>query len=244
MVQERPYVCWIVAASVKDKYLQPHPKATQTRTLFIDQKTFTVSRQKVEKSDSSPVGGTEHSTETMTVDSYEWDSALDASLFVFKAPEGAKQMADAVPTNAVRYPLVGTKAPEFRLKNSDGKEVTLAQFKGRPVLLAFWTTWCVPCVEEMPFFDLLSKAGSKDLAILLVDANEPKETALSYLKAKSYDVNAMFDDGGAVKSSYQVVGLPDTILIDREGQIVWRDLGMITRRLPDLWAKLHDLKSW
>lgn len=118
-----------------------------------------------------------------------------------------------------------TDAPFF---DADGKPRTLADYRGRGVVLNFWATWCVPCVREMPQLDKLRKilepAGIEVLAISVDRAGAP-------LVKKFYDVNRIrnldifIDKGRKMLSGSKVFGLPTTMLIDKQGREIGRALG-------------------
>ena len=118
-----------------------------------------------------------------------------------------------------------TDAPFF---DADGKPRTLADYRGRGVVLNFWATWCAPCVHEMPQLDKLRKilepAGIEVLAISVDRAGAP-------LVKKFYDVNRIrnldifIDKGRKMLSGSKVFGLPTTMLIDKQGREIGRALG-------------------
>jgi thiol-disulfide isomerase/thioredoxin len=119
-------------------------------------------------------------------------------------------------------------APELAFDDGTGKTVTLADFRGRVVLVNLWATWCEPCVREMPALDRLEAAmGSKDFAVILVSQDrggahvvEPFFAKLGLTSLRTY-----LDPKGIVGRGFGVRGLPTTILLDRDGAELGRTEG-------------------
>jgi thiol-disulfide isomerase/thioredoxin len=114
--------------------------------------------------------------------------------------------------------------PDLAFKAADGKQVALADFKGREVLLNLWATWCVPCRQEMPALDRLQGAlGSKDFEVVAVNIDtarlERPKAFLSEIGVKNLTFYAdnTADIFQVLKQSGKVLGLPTTILIGKDG---------------------------
>ncbi|MEO8129009.1 MAG: TlpA disulfide reductase family protein [Bryobacteraceae bacterium] len=122
-------------------------------------------------------------------------------------------------------------APIFVLKDPSGKDVRLGDFKGKVVLLNFWATWCGPCKAEIPWFnEFQKKHASAGLAVLGVSMDEEGwKVVRPYLQkmAVSYQV-ALGDEGVAAKYG-GIDSLPLTLLIDREGRIAARHVGLTSK---------------
>ena len=121
-------------------------------------------------------------------------------------------------------------APDFKVLNMDGNEVSLSDFKGKPIVLNFWATWCYYCKEEMPDFNKAYKEYP-DVQFLMVNATdvvqETKEKATKYVKEQGFDFPILFDTNGEAVTNYQVTGFPATYFIDAEGTLVTYASGMI-----------------
>jgi thiol-disulfide isomerase/thioredoxin len=127
--------------------------------------------------------------------------------------------------------------PELSFKDADGKALTLADFKGRTVLLNLWATWCVPCRKEMPSLDALqAKLGGEDFQVVAVNVDtrnldKPKawlqEVGVSRLGYFADPSMKIFQD---LKAAGKAFGMPTTLLIDRNGC----ELGTIAG--PAEWA--------
>ena len=120
----------------------------------------------------------------------------------------------------------GAKATDFTLKDLSGKEFTLSSFKGKPVLLNFWATWCPYCRKERAHLDSIYKDyREKGLIILSVSTDRSAGLVKRFLKDMPADFTVLFDSNGSVASSYNVRGLPTSFLINREGIIEHKFMG-------------------
>ena len=117
-------------------------------------------------------------------------------------------------------------APDFTVYDQEGNKVKLSDYKGTPVVLNFWASWCPPCRSEMPSFNTASKTYKKEeLAILMVNLTdgqrETKETAEQYIKENKFEsMQLLLDSDGDAATAYQIASIPTTILIDQQGYVV------------------------
>jgi len=115
---------------------------------------------------------------------------------------------------------VGNRAPPFTLKDLNGKNVKLSDFRGKIVMVNFWATWCIPCTEEMPFIQAISDNRSEeDLKILAINFKEGTATVRSFIDKEGYTFTVLLDSDGGVNTLYNVDTLPTTFFIDAEGII-------------------------
>jgi peroxiredoxin len=127
--------------------------------------------------------------------------------------------------------LQGQPAPDFALASLDGKTLKLSDYHGKAVLLNFWATWCEPCKIEMPWFvQLQQQYGSQGLQVLGVamDDTDPKEiTEFTHKMGVNYPVvvgkESVGDQYGGIPY------LPSTFYIDRDGKVVDRVYGLVSR---------------
>jgi len=117
---------------------------------------------------------------------------------------------------------VGNRAPNFTLKDLNGKDITLSALQGKIVMVNFWATWCDPCKEEMPFFQIISGDWSgKELVILAIAVRDNQDliSVKQYITQKAYAFPALFDSEGQVRKLYRVDTYPTTFFIDTNGII-------------------------
>lgn len=128
--------------------------------------------------------------------------------------------------------LRGKKAPSFTLKTQDGRKVSLADYKGKAVLVNFWATWCVPCKLEMPWFvDLHKQYASQGFEILGVDEDDEKDHGQIDKFAKKIGVNypILLGNDTTSKAYGGVDVLPTSFYVGRNGKVVEEAAGLISR---------------
>jgi peroxiredoxin len=117
----------------------------------------------------------------------------------------------------------GNRAPDFTLKDLNGKNVKLSDFQGKIVMVNFWATWCVPCKDELPFFQAISKDWSgEELVILAIHVKNGAATAQSWINDKEYTFPVLLDSEGNAQTLYGFTAstpIPKTFFIDRDGII-------------------------
>ncbi len=113
---------------------------------------------------------------------------------------------------------IGTQAPDFTV--SDGqKTVTLSQFRGKPVVLNFWATWCAPCIEEVPSIVALQKEMGDKIVILAVSIDVDNDAYTNFTRKRMPGVLTVRDGDQKVASLFGTYGWPETYIIDRDGVI-------------------------
>jgi len=121
------------------------------------------------------------------------------------------------------------KAPDFALKDSDGKTVKLSDYKGKIVLLNFWATWCGPCKIEIPWFvEFEQTYKDRGFAVLGVSMDEDGWDAVKpYLAAHKINYRILLGDDITGELYGGVESLPTTFLIDREGKVASVHIGLV-----------------
>ena len=111
-------------------------------------------------------------------------------------------------------------APDFNLAARDGGTVSLSGLKGQVVMVNFWATWCGPCRQEMPHLEALYQRYS-DLGFTLLGVNveEDSSGADDFLAETPVSFPILFDPTSKVSELYDVVAMPSTVLVDREGNM-------------------------
>ena len=128
--------------------------------------------------------------------------------------------------------LRGKKAPAFTLKTQDGRKVSLADYKGKAVLVNFWATWCVPCKLEMPWFvDLRKQYAAQGFEILGVNEDEAKDHGQIGKFTRKIGVNypILLGSDATAKSYGGVDVLPTSFYVGRDGKVVEEAAGLISR---------------
>ena len=115
--------------------------------------------------------------------------------------------------------MTGDQVPSLKLKSADGKVVALDSFRGKPVLLDFWATWCGPCVAALPqLAQIYQEAKDKGLVLLTVDQDEEANTAAKFLAKKGYTWPNFHDGDGEIEKLVGSSGIPRTMLVDAQGK--------------------------
>ena len=137
----------------------------------------------------------------------------------------------------------GEAAPAIPFLDPQGKKVTLADFKGKPVLLNLWATWCAPCIKEMPTLDALAGAKGDALRVLTVSQDFEGEKVVAPFFAKAgYKHLQPYLDTDAAFSIGMGANLPTTILYDSAGKEVWRVSGDMDWTGPEAAALIAEAR--
>lgn len=148
--------------------------------------------------------------------------ATDAQ-FAWAAPAGAResapQQADPGGEGAVKD-LIGKPAPAFTLKQLGGGDVKLQDLKGSVVVLDFWATWCGPCVEGLPHVDAIYKDNKdKGVKAFAVNMQEDAADVQKFVTEKGLSLPVLLETKGDVAEKYKVEGIPETVVIGRDGSV-------------------------
>ena len=123
----------------------------------------------------------------------------------------------------------GKPAPDAVFRDPDGGDIRIADFRGTPVLVNLWATWCAPCVKELPTLDTLAESHAVDSRLGVIAVSQdmaPQSKVISFLDRLGIEhVGAYHDDGMALSGALGVQVMPTTIVYDSEGKEVWRYIG-------------------
>ncbi|WP_050615597.1 thiol-disulfide oxidoreductase ResA [Bacillus testis] len=132
----------------------------------------------------------------------------------------------------------GDQAPNFVLKDLNGKSHKLSDYKGKGVFINFWATWCKPCEEEMPAInDMYRQYKKQGVEVLAVNVAESDVVIGDYRDRLGLDFPILKDSDEAVEEVYGVYNLPASFLIDQDGKVVYAKTGAIE---PDELKQLFE----
>lgn len=150
-----------------------------------------------------------------------------------KKPEETTENSQAVTEENVTKSNY-SPAPDFTVVDENGKEVKLSDYRGKPVVINFWTTWCYYCKEEMPDFNEAFKENT-DIQFLMINVtdnvSETIEGGKKFKEDGGYDFPIFFDTTSQASFAYGVTGFPSTYFIDKNGNLVSKQIGMISADL-------------
>jgi len=120
-------------------------------------------------------------------------------------------------------PRLGFVAPDFTLEDLGGQKVRLSDFRGKPVLLNFWASWCPPCRKEMPDLQEFHRRYGDKIALIGINWGETADTVREFLDRLSVTYLNLLDPQGTAFVLYKLTGIPESFFIDPEGFIrgVW-----------------------
>jgi peroxiredoxin len=123
---------------------------------------------------------------------------------------------------------IGETAPNFKLKSTDGREIKLSDYHGRTVIVAFWASWCMPCLAEMPeLVSFYQQQGGK-VPLLAVSMDDTSDAAKDYADHNHLPFPVLFDAKEHVAAGYAVEGIPALFVVDPEGTIRAHHQGLIS----------------
>ncbi len=130
----------------------------------------------------------------------------------------------------LRPVTVGSSAPAFRATTLDTTPAvkSLADYRGRVVLLNIWATWCQPCEIEMPYIEnLYREMGPKGLAVVAVSIDKPgfDPEIRDFVTRHGLTFEVLHDSTGIIQNQYQTTGVPETFVIGRDGVIRKKEIG-------------------
>lgn len=135
-----------------------------------------------------------------------------------------------------------TKAPEFALKDLNGKYVSIIALRGKVIVLNFWATWCLPCKDEMPSLDKLNSTyKDKGLVVVSVSLNNSVNRVKDFLEKVPVGFIVLLDEKSKVSRQYKVYSIPTTFVIDKGGFVVRKYQGPEDWVSPKITKTMEDL---
>ena len=136
-------------------------------------------------------------------------------------------------------PLIGRQAPPFTLRLMDGREVKLADFRGKVVFLNFWASWCPPCRAEARLLEATwQRHRDHDVVFLGINMQDRESAAREFLSEFGLTYANGIDAGNRIAIDYGVWGLPETFFLDPSGRITYKHIGALGRET--VHAKIEE----
>lgn len=157
--------------------------------------------------------------------------------FTISGNDSAKQQNDTASSASSGEPAevglaVGQTAPDFTLETLDGEKARLSDFRGKPVFVNFWATWCPPCRAEMP--DMQKLYDNEDIEILainLTNTEKSEDGVAAFVEEMGLTFPVLMDPKGEISSTYNVKAYPTSYMIDAEGKISYIAYGAMNYNL-------------
>lgn len=129
----------------------------------------------------------------------------------------------------VTSPMLGKPAPDFTLTTTDGQTVKLSDYRGRPLIVNFWASWCIPCRAEFPQFEQARAANAAaGLEVLGIVHEDGADSATAFAAAEGAQWPLLMDPDNTAYNAFRAAGVPSTYFIDRDGIVRATSLGPVT----------------
>src|SRR5688572_13743088 len=132
---------------------------------------------------------------------------------------------------------IGRPAPDYSAVTLAGDTVSLSDLRGRAVLLNVWATWCIPCREEIPALQEIYEANAPrgfELVGVSVDGRNDGPIIERFVADYGVTFSIWHDPDDAISTRFQIIGVPATFVLDREGTVLWRHMGPLEADDPEL----------
>jgi peroxiredoxin len=160
--------------------------------------------------------------------------------FSFTAQGGEDDLFSKMRINPIKG---NKKAPDFSLKDLNGKKFEMKQFKGKVIFLNFWATWCGPCKEEMPGLEVLHRQfKEKNFVLLTISVDyEGMKPVREFIDKHQYTFPVLLDPKSETLDPFEVKGIPTTFLVDKNGRMIGKAIGSRDWKSPEVMSLLNLL---
>jgi peroxiredoxin len=211
-IDGRKAECWV---------LEVRPPKDFGHELWIDKSTYLVDRDVQLPSRNGNIT----TKVTATLKKAEIETAPNARVFEFEPPKNAKEV-EMLDVPGVKRPiLTGTHATDFKLKDLDGNEFTLAGARGKVVMLDFWATWCGPCRRELPAIEKIYREYRKAGVIIAGVNDEEAGKIRGFVKKNQYSFPTLVDSNRKIHAAFRVRAIPSVLIIGPDGVITKHFIG-------------------
>ncbi len=130
------------------------------------------------------------------------------------------------------------RASNFTLLDLENKQFSLSDFKGKPIILFFWTTWCPYCRKELKQLNTMHAQFLRDgVELVAINVEEPVDKVQKFIGSYPFSFRVLLDTDGKVAGAYGILGVPTYILINKEGQVVFSGWSFPHKEYKDLILK-------
>ncbi len=237
-----PVACEVVRVASSDE-MRIRPYYPFVRTIWIDKKHETIVKI-VEHAQVTAINGPREPEQQDTTTVYSktvLEGPLPDSEFIFDPPRNAHRIANFPDPmdDGFGNSLAGDPVPPLKLRAADGTETPIESFRGKPMILDFWATWCAPCVAAMPrLAGIYNEGKDKGLLLVSVDRDEDASKATDFLARKGYNWPNFHDGDGEIEKLMGSGAIPRTLIVDAQGAVVYDGSGMDENRLRTHLAQL------
>ena len=145
-------------------------------------------------------------------------------------------------TTVLAPQLLGQPAPDFTLPGLDGQMVSLADYRGKVVLLNIWASWCPPCLVSLPKLEeMRQEFPASDFQVVAVNLDRDQAKALRFLSKHPVGYPSAADPEGTLPAQFEVETMPTSFLIDRQGVIRHVHRGFVRDDVDDLRRRIQKL---
>ncbi|HEO8418333.1 redoxin domain-containing protein [Niallia sp. FSL W8-0635] len=124
---------------------------------------------------------------------------------------------------------IGDKAPNFTIEDLNGNKIQLSDYKGKSVMINFWTTWCPPCKKEMLDIETFSKEKQDHWVVLAINVDGGNEEGVrQFVQERKLTFPVLLDDKDVVANQYHILSIPTTYFLNKEGVIINKAFTMLT----------------